>query len=120
VDADSKPYLQGYIEWLDDRPETEPDSAFIREISDVFLDMLRLNEKVQKKDRQFELEGGLSPEELSFLIAEYLNHDVSLQQLLLEMTSTRERLEKEQQTIGQIAQRLAAMSQIEAAFERSE
>ncbi len=113
-DSDTQPYLLGHVVPYED---TEPaEKTLIDDTARAFLEMIRLSYKVQKQKREVAWEDNLTGEEISYMIAEYLNHDVTFQQLLLEMQSTRQRLEKERDYIRKVSQRLAAVTQIEEAF----
>ncbi len=132
VDHESHPYLQAVVEPYQDDDSDPLDSHFIETMKEKYSALIRLyqkmiNEQTQENtaseitsNKRLNTENlnieSLTSEELSYRIGERLNQDITVQQGLLELQSTRERLEREQAFIDPLINRLVAMTQINAAF----
>ncbi|MBY0451313.1 MAG: LON peptidase substrate-binding domain-containing protein [Cyanobacteria bacterium] len=110
------PYLKAYVTPFTDIIEQTPtDLAQIKRLQEAFTELIRLNNKLQGID--LTIKPLDEPVSLSFQVAQFLKGNPHLQQELLELDSTGVRLRKEEEYLGLVNQKLAAWTQIEAAFE---
>ncbi len=117
VNSEQEPYLLAKVELFDDAEEQPLVDSELTAILGSFREMLRLNEKVSPDNKATDIPDDISAFDLGYLIGQHLNHDMAFQQALLEINSLNERLTKAHQYIQPIIQKLAAMIQINAAFE---
>lgn len=110
-------YLVGDISLIEDIEEPESAPELIKAALHDFKELLRLNEKVSPDNKASAIKDDITAFDLGYLIGQHLNHDPGFQQTLLEMTSVNERLSKSHQYIQPILQKLAAISQIDSAFD---
>lgn len=61
---------------------------------------------------------GVSDADLTFRVGEFLNHDETIQQKLLEMRACHERMQEEKTHLEALTRRLALMRQINAVFDK--
>jgi Lon protease-like protein len=91
----NKPYISGMVEPFDDDIETENElnglAQQARNLFSTYLDMLL--RAASEEDMHANLPE--SPEELSYFVAYFLEIENGKKQQMLEMTSTRQRLEEE-------------------------
>ena len=110
------PYLKAYVTpFTDIIDHTPTDLAQIKRLQEAFTELIRLNNKLQGID--LTIKPLDEPVSLSFQVAQFLKGNPHLQQELLELNSTGVRLRKEEEYLGLVNQKLAAWTQIEAAFE---
>jgi ATP-dependent Lon protease len=115
-DADSKPYLQGEVEWIDDVKDGYVTKKLIGETTTLFNEAIRMTQKLRRIDPQA-IQLPDDPTDISFCIAENLKGSLVLKQELLEMDSTKERLCSEREILTRMVKSLAVRTQIEDVFQ---
>ncbi|MBK8190309.1 MAG: LON peptidase substrate-binding domain-containing protein [Vampirovibrionales bacterium] len=103
-------------------PETDPDAdalaaSFSGPLSEAFEQAL---ENVMEDLGDFESIdfSGLSDADLTYRVGEFLNHDETIQQKLLEMRACEERMNEEKTHLEALTRRLALMRQINDVFRK--
>jgi ATP-dependent Lon protease len=114
-DDESKPYLQGRVEWVDEVKEGYVTKKLLEETAELFHEALRLTHKILQKEYE-PRPLPETPEEISYFIAENLKGSLVLKQELLEMESLKARLTYERDVLGKMVKTLAVRTQIEDAF----
>ena len=100
----SKPYLQGWVEFFDDRQEELEDRD--RELA---LKGLILREELSRltgSEAAHDGSGAMELEEISFVLAGSQGFSLEEKQAFLEMTSTRERIRKTVPALEKLIERL--------------
>ena len=91
----NKPYLSGLVEPFDDRPEPTSQLALhVEQVRRLFISYLNMLLDVPG-DKDLETNLPETPEDLSHVIAYFLDVEDEQKQQYLELTSTRERLQNE-------------------------
>ncbi len=114
-DDESKPYLMGDVTWVEDERDGYVTKKLVTETVALFLDAIRMTHKILHKEFKG-LELPVSPDEISFFIAENLRGSLVLKQELLETTSVKARLSFEREVLQKMVKSLAVRTQIEEAF----
>jgi len=112
-----KPYLVGLVEWFEDQPTNENLNPKAQDVKSLLNDVVHLSAKLT--DQKIELPDDLPdlPRELSYWIASNLYDVASEQQILLEMQSTAERLDREREILTSTRNHLAARTALKDAFD---
>lgn len=122
TDPNTQPYLTSQVSYLEDDPDEDAPSGQLQEqLVAALKTLLSLNTtdetRVQQQMASLALSETQSPLALSFRVAKCFEHDPTVQQHFLELTSTRERLRLQLDTLNDLVQRTAAINQIEKAFQ---
>lgn len=115
-DDETKPYLVGDFTYLQDVKDGYITKKLLGETTHMFHEALRLTHKVLKKEYN-PLCLPDNPEKISFYIAENLKGSLVLKQKLLEIESTKQRLQYEREVLDKMVKTLAVRTQIEEAFQ---
>ncbi|MGD9682797.1 MAG: LON peptidase substrate-binding domain-containing protein [Candidatus Obscuribacterales bacterium] len=110
-----KPYLVAQVEYFDDRVKKRGCKTLVTELHAVLEHILHLSSKLVDKEVSLENEIPSDPQELSFWIASNFYGYAGDQQELLEMDSTRTRLEEELAVLDATRKNLAARASIKDA-----
>ncbi|MDX2085626.1 MAG: LON peptidase substrate-binding domain-containing protein [Candidatus Melainabacteria bacterium] len=115
---EERPVLQATVSWLQDRSD-EPAGftpAQCAALGALFLEVLRLSQRVCQYPETLPEGLPTEPETLSYLIAHYLRGSLVLKQQLLALDSTHARLSREWDALRQMREPLLARAQIEDVF----
>jgi len=109
---ESKPYLQATVDYFDDDPE-EPDDDMLR---DTHRGLILLNQVVglEPHESSLDLTVSLDFKSISFLVAGSAGFNAPEKQKFLEMTSTRNRLQKSVAALSRIIDRARLTEEIQS------
>lgn len=111
-----KDYLQGRVEWLEDKSSAEDLTILRLEVETLLKDVVRLSAKLADKEVEFPQDLPKSAQELSFWVAGSLFGLAKEQQDLLELEDTARRLSRESELLATIRKELVARAAINDAF----
>lgn len=109
--ARETPFRTGMVSWIQDETTDDPDSlhALSRTVSDALKDVVTLTAKLQGKEVSLPDDLPDLPRELSYWIGAHLDtRAAGEQQALLELTDTRERLQRQFDMLDHTRRQLAA------------
>lgn len=114
-----KPFYVGLVEWLEDEPIIEDLSSLATDVTTVLNDVVRLSAKLMGQAIEMPDDLPDSPTDLSYWVAGNLYGVADEQQSLLEMQSSRDRLEREVEILTTTRNHLAARTVIKDTFDNS-
>jgi ATP-dependent Lon protease len=114
-----KPFYVGLVEWLEDEPINEDLSPLAADVTTVLNDVVRLSAKLMGQAIEMPDDLPESPTDLSYWVAGNLYGVADEQQSLLEMQSSRDRLEREVEILTTTRNHLAARTVIKDTFDNS-
>ncbi len=114
-----KPFYVGLVEWFEDEPVSEDLSTLAMDVSTVLNDVVRLSAKLMGQAIEMPDDLPDSPTDLSYWVAGNLYGVADEQQSLLEMQSSRDRLEREVEILTTTRNHLAARTVIKDTFDNS-
>jgi ATP-dependent Lon protease len=114
-----KPFYVGLVEWLEDEPINEDLSPLAADVTTVLNDVVRLSAKLMGQAIEMPDDLPDSPTDLSYWVAGNLYGVADEQQSLLEMQSSRDRLEREVEILTTTRNHLAARTVIKDTFDNS-
>lgn len=109
--ARETPFRTGMVSWIEDETTDDPDSlhALSRTVSDALKDVVTLTAKLQGQEVSLPEDLPDLPRELSYWIGAHLDtRAAGEQQALLELTDTRERLQRQFDMLDHTRRQLAA------------
>ena len=111
-----KPYRVGLIEWIEDEKGEQNLHSLGREVRSLLEDVVNLSSKLADQDIDLPEDIPDLPLEFSYWVASNLYDASAEQQALLEMQSTRERLEREAEILTSTRNHLAARTVLKDTF----
>lgn len=109
--ARETPFRTGMVSWIEDEAVDDPDSlnALSQTVSEALNDVVTLTGKLQEQDVTLPDDLPDLPRELSYWIGAHLDtRAAGEQQALLELTDTRERLQRQFEMLDHTRRQLAA------------
>ncbi|MEB3358675.1 MAG: LON peptidase substrate-binding domain-containing protein [Synechococcales bacterium] len=111
-----KPYYVGLVEWFEDDPTERDLRGLAAEVSRLLQDVVHLSAKLTGEEIELPEDIPDLPLELSYWVAHNLYGVATEQQVLLEMQSTVERLEREAEILTSTRNHLAARTALKDAL----
>ncbi|KKZ12865.1 MAG: ATP-dependent protease [Candidatus Synechococcus spongiarum 15L] len=102
------PFCIGLVSWLEDAPPKADLTDLVRNVHSALGDVVKLSAKLSGKSFRLPEDIPFGPEEVSFWLASRLDHATAVQQHLLEITDTAERLQQEYTLLDKARRQLAA------------
>lgn len=113
-----KPYRVGLVEWIEDQPANQDLQPLTTQVDKLLRDVVHLSAKLTGQEIELPEDIPTTPLELSYWVARNLYDAAGEQQLLLEMLSTSDRLEREAEILSSTRNSLAARTALKDAFHK--